>query len=261
MTALLATQRRAQILEQLRAEGAVRVSSLTESFGVSDMTVRRDIEELASRGLCRKVHGGASRVTSPAQEPGFEAKSFANARAKRAIARAAAALVTPGQAVAISAGTTTVWIAAELAPRAAADHLTVVTNSLPAAEALAAGGASAQTILTGGIRTPSQALVGPLADTAVRGLRFDWFFLGVHGMDPQAGLTTPNVAEGATNRAFIESAAATAVAADSSKWGLAALARIAPLDAADHLFTDAALPDKARGALSRLTDLTIAEET
>jgi DeoR/GlpR family transcriptional regulator of sugar metabolism len=257
----LAAQRQRRILELLRAESAVRVSALAEALGVSEMTVRRDIEGLASRGLCRKVHGGAFRVPGPAEEPGFEAKSSANAGAKRAVAAAAAALVVPGQAVAISAGTTTVWVAAELARRAAADRLTVITNSLPAAEALAAADAADRCILTGGVRTPSQALVGPVADAAIHALRFDWFFLGVHGVDPDAGLTTPNVAEGATDRAFIDAAAATVVAADSSKWGVAALARIAPIDAADRLFTDAALPFAARRALGRLTDLTIVEET
>jgi DeoR/GlpR family transcriptional regulator of sugar metabolism len=255
MSAPLAAGRQAQIIELLRAEGVVRASTLASALGVSEMTVRRDIEDLAARGLCRKVHGGAARVRGPAQEPGFEAKSFANVSAKRALADTAAALVKPGQAVAISGGTTTHWVAARLGPRAVSEHLTIVTNSLPAAEALAAAGADAQTILTGGVRTPSQALVGPLAEAAISSLRFDWFFLGVHGMSLKAGFTTPNVAEAATNRAFIESAAATVVLADSSKWDLAALARIAPLDAADRLMTDASLPPQAAEAIRRATTL------
>ncbi|MDR2254130.1 MAG: DeoR/GlpR family DNA-binding transcription regulator [Bifidobacteriaceae bacterium] len=257
MAAPLKAQREALILQAVRQQGAARVSELAEALAVSEMTIRRDIDDLASRGLCLKVHGGASRVEGLAREPGFEAKSHANTTAKRAIARAAARLVQPGQAVAISAGTTTVWVAAELAPRAAAEALTIVTNSLPAAETLARAGATDQTILTGGVRTPSQALVGPLADAAVRSMRFDWFFLGVHGMDADAGFTTPNVAEAATNRAFINSARATAVTADASKWAVAALSQIAPLASASRVFSDESLPPQAARRLRRATELTL----
>ncbi|MDR2454764.1 MAG: DeoR/GlpR family DNA-binding transcription regulator [Bifidobacteriaceae bacterium] len=261
MAGPLAAQRQALVLERLRTEGAVRVSDLTQALGVSQMTVRRDIDDLVRRGLARKVHGGASSLASPAHEPAFEAKSGANAEAKRAIARAAAKLVGPGQAIAISGGSTTVWMADELGPRAQADRLTIVTNSIPAAERLDRAGASAQCLLTGGARTPSQALVGPLAEDAIGSLRFDWFFLGVHGMAEKAGFTTPNVAEAAANRAFLAAAAATCVLADSSKWDVAALARIAPLGAASHLYSDRALPAAAARAIRRTTQLTLVEET
>ncbi|MDR1186187.1 MAG: DeoR/GlpR family DNA-binding transcription regulator [Bifidobacteriaceae bacterium] len=267
MTQLLATQRQALILERLRTNGAVRVSELTEELAVSEMTVRRDIDQLAARGQCRKVHGGACLTMSTSEEPGFAAKSGANVAAKQAIGRAGAALVQPGQSVGISAGTTTYWVAVELAARLATDQITVVTNSLPAAEALAApqpttaGAAGPQVILTGGVRTPSQALVGPIADGGIGQLRLDWFFLGVHGMDPEAGLTTPNLAEAATNRAFMNSAAATVVTADASKWGTAALAQIAPLAAITALVTDQPPPAKAAKTIKRHhIDLRIARQ-
>ncbi|MDR2381530.1 MAG: DeoR/GlpR family DNA-binding transcription regulator [Bifidobacteriaceae bacterium] len=256
MATLLAAQRHAQILELLRINGAVRVSDLSQTLAVSEMTIRRDIEELAARGLCRRIHGGASKVSGSAQEPGFEAKSLAHGPAKRAIARAAAALVEPGQSVAISAGTTTVWIAAELGPRAATEHLTIVTNSLPAAEMLARADAADQTILTGGVRTPSQALVGPVAEATIRQMHFDWFFLGVHGMDLEGGLTTPNIAEAATNQAFIAAATELTVVADSSKWGVVAFARIAPLAAATRIVTNPGLPPTLVDELGRLVQLT-----
>ncbi|MDR3106679.1 MAG: DeoR/GlpR family DNA-binding transcription regulator [Bifidobacteriaceae bacterium] len=256
---LLAAQRRHLILERLRAGGAVRVSQLTEELSVSEMTVRRDLDHLAAQGLCRKVHGGACLTGSTSDEPGFAAKSGANLAAKQAIGRAGAALVRPGQAVGVSAGTTTYWVAVELARRAAREQITVVTNSLPASEALAGGDGDVQVILTGGARTPSQALVGPVAQATLGGLRLDWLFLGVHGLDPEAGLTTPNLAEAATNRAFMATAGSTVVTADASKWGVTALAQIAPLARVSHLVTDAAPPPAAAKAIKRQRiDLTIA---
>ncbi|MDR2565794.1 MAG: DeoR/GlpR family DNA-binding transcription regulator [Bifidobacteriaceae bacterium] len=276
MSALLAAQRQTRILDRLRAAGAVRVADLTSELGVSEMTVRRDIDQLAAWGLCRKVHGGACLNASTSEEPGFAAKSGANLEAKRAIGRAAAALVRPGQAVGIGGGTTTYWVAVELARRPDIGQITVVTNSLPAAEALddatpeallatrgaarpEAGTAGGQVILTGGVRTPSQALVGPIADLSLSQLRLDWLFLGVHGLDPEAGLTTPNLAEAATDRAFMKAARATVVTADASKWDATALAQIAPLARITHLVTDATPGREAATAVKRHhIDLTIA---
>ena len=119
-----------------------------------------------------------------------------------AIARAAAALVEPGMAVAVSAGSTTYEVSRRLAD---VPRLTVVTNSVPAAEVLYHGGRSDQTIiLSGGVRTPSDALVGPFAVNALRNVNVDIVFLGVHGMHERAGFTTPNLLEAETDQALIE---------------------------------------------------------
>ena len=106
-----------------------------------------------------------------------------------------------------------------------------------------------EVILTGGVRTPSDALVGPVADATLASLRVDRTYLGVHGLDA-AGLTTPNLAEAATDRALMACAAATTVLADHTKWGVVGLARIAPLDDVDTLLTDDALPADARRHLT-----------
>src|SRR3954469_14762046 len=202
---MLARQRQERILEQIQLTGGARVSDLVELLGVSDMTVRRDIAELARRGLVARVHGGATAVSGRStEEPGFEAKFSLQTGQKAAIARAAAALVSPGDSVAVSAGTTTYAVALEL--RAVPD-LTVVTNSIPVADLLHAQHRDdLRVLLTGGTRTPSDALVGPLAVAALRSLHVDWLFLGVHGVDERAGLTTPNLVEAETNRALIASA-------------------------------------------------------
>src|SRR5579885_1303301 len=104
---VLAQQRQARILSELRRAGAVRVSDLTELLGVSDMTIRRDLEQLTTDGAARKVHGGAVLAGQVAFEPGFAAKSQLSQPAKQAIAQCAASLIRPGAAIALSAGTTT----------------------------------------------------------------------------------------------------------------------------------------------------------
>jgi DeoR/GlpR family transcriptional regulator of sugar metabolism len=245
---MLAEQRQQLILREIRRAGAARVSELTELCGVSDMTVRRDLDVLASAGLVDKVHGGATVSTlSSANEPGFEAKSHQQIEEKEAIARAARELVEPGQAIGLTAGTTTWLLARHLVD---VPSLTVVTNSLQVANVLYAERRPDLTvILTGGVRTPSDALVGPLAVATLRSLHVDVLFMGVHGMTIDAGFTTPNVLEGETDQAHLASAERVVVVADHTKWGVRGLSRIARLDEAHVVVSDARLPVEAREAL------------
>jgi DeoR/GlpR family transcriptional regulator of sugar metabolism len=245
----LAPQRHAFILERLRADGAVRVSDLMRELSVSDMTVRRDLEVLQSAGHLVKVHGGATALRESAvYEPRFDTKRTLEHDNKLAIARAAAAMVEPGMAVAVSAGSTTFEISRRLAD---VPRLTVVTNSVPAAEVLYHGGRSDQTIiLSGGVRTPSDALVGPFAVNALRSVNVDLVFLGVHGMHERAGFTTPNMLEAETNQALIETGGRLVVTADHTKWGVTGVSTIARLDRADVVITDDGLSDEGRAVLS-----------
>jgi DeoR/GlpR family transcriptional regulator of sugar metabolism len=242
---MLARQRQERILEQVTLDGGARVSDLVELLQVSDMTIRRDIVALARKGLVARVHGGATAISGrSADEPGFAAKSGLQTLEKAAIAGAAAALVSAGDSVAISAGTTTYAVAAQLRR---VPNLTVVTNSLPVAELLHASARDDLTvILTGGTRTPSDALVGPVAASALRSLHVDWLFLGVHGVDEHAGFTTPNLVEAETNRALIAAARQVVVTADSTKWGVVGLSSMARLDEVDVLVTDDGLAADAR---------------
>jgi DeoR/GlpR family transcriptional regulator of sugar metabolism len=246
---VLAHQRQELILEQVERSGGARVSDLVEFLGVSEMTVRRDIAALARRGLVTRVHGGATAPSArSADEPGFAAKSRLEVERKAAIAAAAVQVVEPGDAVALSAGTTTYEVARAL--RTVPD-LTVVTNSVPAADLLhATGREDLIVVLTGGVRTPSDALVGPVAVSALRGLHVDWLFLGVHGFDSRAGFTTPNLEEAETNRAFVGAARQVVVTADSTKWGIVGLSSMARLDQAHLLVTDDGLGEQARRAIA-----------
>ncbi|MFD4787991.1 DeoR/GlpR family DNA-binding transcription regulator [Streptomyces sp. NPDC058459] len=263
---LLAEQRRALIVDEVRRRGGVRVNELTRQLGVSDMTVRRDLDALARQGVLEKVHGGAVPVVEAStHEPGFEAKSGLEPTAKEDIARAAARLVAPGSAIALSGGTTTYTLARQLLE---VPDLTVVTNSVRVADvfhtAQRTSGrrpGAATVVLTGGVRTPSDSLVGPVADRAISALHFDLLFLGVHGISAEAGLSTPNLAEAETNRRLVRSARRVVVVADHTKWGTVGLSSFAALDEVDTLVMDGGLPAEARAEISeRLRRLVVAGE-
>jgi DeoR/GlpR family transcriptional regulator of sugar metabolism len=247
---MLARQRQAKILERVREDGAVRVADLVRELGVSDMTVRRDLETLDDRGLLEKVHGGATALEGSALfEPTFVAKSSLQQSEKDAIADAAVALVEPGMAIGVSAGTTTFALAQRLAD---VPNITVVTNSIRVTDVLNHSGRADQTtILTGGVRTPSEALVGPFAVAALRTVHVDLVFVGVHGMDPHSGFTCPNLLEAETDRALIEAGRRLVVVADHTKWGVIGISSIARLDQADVLITDSGLVPEARQTLER----------
>ena len=159
-------------------------------------------------------------------------------------------IVQPNSAIGLTAGTTTFAFARHLR---SVSNLTVVTNAPSIAQTLYRDqGQIASVVLTGGVRTPSDALVGPIATTALATLHIDVLFLGVHGMDSGLGYSTPNLAEAEINQAFIESARRVVVLADHTKWGTRGLAQIAPLERADLVISDTDLPDDARQTFETL---------
>lgn len=248
---MLARQRHDLIVEEVRRTGSARVRDLAERLDVSEMTVRRDLDALAAQRLVEKVHGGAIRLGELSSfEPGFEAKQERQRLEKDLIAARALEIVQPNSAIGLTAGTTT-FTFARLLPTVA--NLTVVTNAPSIAQTLYQNqGQIASVVLTGGVRTPSDALVGPIATSALATLHIDVLFLGVHGMDTGLGFSTPNLAEAEINRAFIESARRVVVLADHTKWGIRGLAQIAPLERADLVITDSSLPNEARQAFRNL---------
>jgi DeoR/GlpR family transcriptional regulator of sugar metabolism len=245
----LAGQRHEVIVAEVRRRGAVRVSALAALLGVSDMTVRRDLDVLDEAGLLVKVHGGATQCDERStDEPGFEAKSLRNMAEKHAIGMAAATMIRPGAAVGITAGTTTWQLAYHVVDIA---DLTVVTNSVRVADVLHHAQRSDRTVvLTGGIRTPSDALVGPVATTMLHSLHLDAVFMGVHGISERAGFSTPNLMEAETNRAFVAATERLIVVADHTKWKITGLSSIAPLSRAETLITDTGLAAEARTVLA-----------
>jgi DeoR/GlpR family transcriptional regulator of sugar metabolism len=244
----LARQRHELIVSQVRRTGAARVVDLAVQLDVSEMTVRRDLDALHDAGLVVKVHGGATvRYEHSTDEPGFEVKLHQNRGEKAAIAASAAVLTGAGAAIGITAGTTTVQLAAELVN---VPQLTVVTNSIRVADVFhASPRVDRSVILVGGERTPSDALVGPVAVASLSAFHLDTVFMGVHGMHARAGFTTPNLMEAETNRAFHGATEELVVLADHTKWGITGLATIADLEDASVCVCDDGLSAAARAVL------------
>ncbi|MFF2300481.1 DeoR/GlpR family DNA-binding transcription regulator [Arthrobacter sp. NPDC058127] len=244
---MLADARRSAIVDAVTRQRIVRVAELAGLLDVSPMTIRRDIELLDEAGLLVKVHGGAKvSGMSSTHEPGFELKSTQALAEKEAIAAEAASRVQEGMAIGLSAGTTT-WTLARLLTRR--KSLTIVTNSVRIADVFHSSHARSTVILTGGQRTPSDALVGPVATAAIKQLHLDMLFLGVHGMDENAGFTTPNLLEAEMDRAMAAASREVVVLADRSKWGILGISTIAALEDVDEVICDDRLGTDAQHVL------------
>jgi DeoR family transcriptional regulator of aga operon len=235
-------QRREQIAALITAQGEARVGDLSKRFAVSEVTIRNDLAELEREGRLTRDRGGAFARTRPqivTSLAGLDQRGTQNLDRKQAIARAAAALVEPGDTLILDAGTTAVEMAA---PLAAVEDLTVVTNALNVAARLG-GGSSAKLILLGGaFHAESSSTLGPLAEQALAGLCVKKLFLGAQAIDPAHGLTDSTAEIAAIKRAMIKSAAEVILIADSSKWNRTGLHKVAPLEAVHRVITDPALP-------------------
>lgn len=248
---MLAAERRSRIIAEVRRLGAVSVTELAATLQVSDMTIRRDLDSIAADGVLNKVHGGATVPRSSNERIEIDPQTRRMPDEKRRIAARAVELVEPGMSVGLSGGTTTWALAQELRGIA---ELTIVTNSIPIADVFArpdrADEPYTQTVvLTGGVRTPADALVGPVAVRALESLHCDVVFLGVRGIDVQAGLTTSNLLEAETNRAFVAAGREVTVLADHEKWGAVGLTTVVDLNEVDRIITDDGLDPAAQQTL------------
>jgi DeoR family transcriptional regulator of aga operon len=245
------SQRRLQISELVRRHGSVQVAALAHRFGVSMQTVRKDLRYLAERGVMARAYGGAidSKVVgAPQAEPHYEAKRSANMEQKRRIGQRAAALVKPGDTIAIDSGTTGIQLAEALPNH----EVTVVTNDFGVLAALAPKGNIRIVMLGGELRRKNMAFYGGLTVEAIDALHVDMLFLGVDGFDLERGITTHYEPEAMLNRKMVEAARVVAAITDSSKFGRICLHRIIPIGELDMLITDTAAPDDIREASDQL---------
>lgn len=245
-------QRRARIADLVREQGAMRVNELAARFQVSEVTIRNDLGQLEKNGQLVRDRGGAVPVGSARQITSLlavEERAHLQTDEKRRIARAAAALVSPGDTIIMDAGTTVVEMAPFLAGIAS---LTVVTNALNVALEVAAR-TSARIILLGGtFSRESSSTLGSLAEQTLGGLLVQKAFLGVQAFDLENGLTdtTHEIAE--AKRAMIRASRRVILLADSTKLGRSGFIKVAPLTAVHTLISDTGLPEEARAALDRL---------
>ncbi|GDY54309.1 DeoR family transcriptional regulator [Streptomyces violaceusniger] len=237
----------------VRANGAVSLRELARVVQTSEVTVRRDVRALEAEGLLDRRHGGAVLPGGFTRESGFPQKSHLATAEKTAIADLAAGFVEEGEAVVVGAGTTTQELARRLAR---VPGLTVVTNSLLVAQALAHAN-RVEVVMTGGtLRGSNYALVGSGAEQSLQGLRVSRAFLSGSGLTAERGLSTSNMLSASVDRALVQAAAEVVVLADHTKLGTDTMFQTVPTDVITRLVTDEppAHDDRALTELQALAD-------
>ena len=209
----------------------VHVAELARSFGVSEMTVRRDLDALARDGHIERVRGGAVQSS---HEQSFDETVVVRLDAKNRIGIAAAALVQDGQTVILDIGTTTLQAARHLHGR----RITVVTTSMAVYDELAPD-ADIELILPGGVlRRNYRSLVGVLAESTLSQLRADLLFLGTSGVDAALSTWDSTMVEVPIKRAMIAAAADVVLLADAAKFEMSGVVRVCDARDLDRIVTD-----------------------
>ena len=243
---MLIEERRQYIVALAQQHGRVLVEELSQSLGISRITIRKDLDYLQSRGALQRTHGGALLPGVGAlSDPSLQEKEGRHSNEKQRISAAAVSLVQEGQCVLLDSGTTTTAIARALKKFS---HLTIITNAVNIAAELS--GTDFEVLLTGGsLRKNSFSLVGPLAEDMLHDMHADILFLGVDGFDLEVGLTTPNVMESRVNRAMVKAASTVVAVCDSTKFNRRSLSKIVDASAIHHVITDSNLLPETAEAL------------
>jgi len=228
-------------IELLRSNGRVDVGDLAREFATSEVTVRRDLDLLADRGIATRVRGGAITTVLRGDEVPFELREIESAQAKERMAAAVSDLIREGEAAIVDGGTTGLAVARVLAER----RLTVLPLSLQGAWALAAG-TSVNLLLPGGtVRSREGTFVGPITEADIAQLRFDTLVMTCCGLSPETGVTAIDLQDGAVKRAAMKSASRTVLVAETAKFSRTALSVVCPIDSVDVLVTDTDAPEAA----------------
>ncbi|HEY8301475.1 MAG TPA: DeoR/GlpR family DNA-binding transcription regulator [Jatrophihabitans sp.] len=251
---MIAEERRATILQIVRAHGVVSLRDLVAATGTSEVTVRRDLRMLEESGLLDRRHGGAVLPGGLSHEQTYQQKEHVAAAEKSAIADVAATFVAEGDAIVLGAGSTT----QQLARRLTGFHdLTVVTNSLLVSQILAP--TRVEVVMTGGtLRGSIFALVGAAAEQSLATIRVQRAFLSGNGLSAERGLSTPNMQVASVDRAIAAAASEVVVLVDHTKLGIDTMCQTIPVERIDHVVTDwSADPD----IVARLSDRGVAVQT
>lgn len=230
---MLPFERHTRILELMDSHESLLTHELAHKVGVSEATIRRDLQQLSGRGLLARTHGGAVRVQrSIAQEPAFATKSVRMQAEKVAIAEYMAAQIRDGSTLIFDAGTTILEVAKRLAGR----PLTAIALDLPAAQALAVG-ATEVLLLGGRVRSDSFSITGPWTEDQLRDLRADVFLMGAHAVD-ERGISNAVIEEATVKRLATQVSQQTVLLADHTKFGWRAMAQVCPLQSVHQIVTD-----------------------
>ncbi len=243
---MLTSERKRHILDILKRDGRVVAKTVSQELGLSEDTIRRDLRELASEGLLQRVHGGALPASPGVAD--FTARQGIAPDGKRAIGRAAAAMIEDGHVVILDGGTTAIEVARHLRPGLRA---TVVTHSPSTAMALMPHPGVEVVIIGGRLFRHSVVAVGAAASEQISRIRADLYFLGVTGIHAEAGLTTGDFEEAAIKRQLMSQAAETIALASREKLGAASPFLVAPITALAGLVTEIDIPSAALAPFER----------
>lgn len=246
-------ERRMKIMQMLSMQDQVFVNDLSKEFGVSEVTIRNDLQQLEGKKLLIRARGGAMSIN---QTVSFDLhlgeKHKINLSEKSRIGQAAAKLIRDSDTVIIDSGTTTLEIIKHLDP--SLTNVTIITNALNVANQLVSS-TNINLIMPGGVlRKNSLCFIGPLAEKNFKNFYVDKVFLGVDGFDTLNGISTPNIEEAYMNQIMIEVAREVIVVADSSKFLRKSLAFICKLDKINTVITDSGILEKD---VKRLEDANI----
>jgi DeoR family transcriptional regulator of aga operon len=247
------TARRERMLQMIAEREFVRVTDLSEAFGISDVTVRADLHALDRSSAIRRVRGGAiARQRRIRTEPSYEQSLVTSAAEKDLIGEHAAGMVRSGMSVLLDVGTTTTAIARALVRRTDLEEVSVITNGLTVALALEPAIPRLSVLVTGGTLRPLQhSLVDPMATPVLDRLRADLAFIGCNGVHAVHGVTNLNLPEAEMKRRMIQSAERSVVVADGSKLGQAHLGRVASLPEVSTVLTGASADNRVVADLRR----------
>ncbi|GGH78606.1 DeoR family fructose operon transcriptional repressor [Pullulanibacillus pueri] len=247
---MLTPERHGIILKLLKQQGIVKIHEMMEATKASESTIRRDLIQLEQEHRLRRVHGGASSLQGKRIEPSYASKSDKNFSEKQRIAQYAAECVAPRDSLYLDAGTTTL----QMIPYLNQEDLTVVTNGVTLIEPLIEKGITAY-LLGGMVKSRTKALIGSAALQSLKGYRFDKCFIGVNGIHPEYGYTTPDPEEARLKETALALSQESFVVADHSKLGEVSFAKITDLAEAT-LITDSFI-DENRAAYEALTELRV----
>jgi len=236
---MLRAERQRRIFSFLGKNNAATVAELSQLFGVSESTIRRDLQELDAQAVITRTHGGAVISERAAPEPPIVQRMAENAAEKKRIGQAAAQLVGDGETVFLGSGTTTLEVARNLTDK---KRLTVITNALNIANLLA-GQENITLVMTGGLLRHSElSTIGHITEHVLQELHADKVIMGIRAINVSEGLTNDYLPETMTDRAIIDSAPEVILVADHSKFGKVSTAFVAPVTSINKIVTDAAAP-------------------
>ncbi len=245
---LLVGERRRLIVELVEQQGRATVEELAQKFGTSTVTIRADLDALARSSAIARSHGGALPAAPTTNDTPLNIKETRWHAQKLRIGQAAAKMIQDGETIILDSGSTTVEIARQIR-QLKFESLTVITNALNIAMELS-GLPQIRVMMLGGLlRQTSYSLVGPDAEQALAKLSADRLFLGVDGLDPEVGVTTPDPLEAALNALMIRVSRQTIAVLDASKLGQRSLSVITPMKNLDIVISDSSAPAETVEAL------------